>query len=150
MGTTDLSYPGFYIGQQPTLIARRDGNVDLAYTGELAGQTRFMVRRRVLTPEAAPSLDVPEASASPLATRLGPNPARAGQRIRIEGPQSARGAASPGELDVFDTSGRRVARVPVRSSGIAGRRSSPRRPRRRGARECNSLGRGLGDRRRVS
>jgi hypothetical protein len=113
-GTTDLSYPGSYIGQMPVLIARRGGNMDLIYTGELAGQTRYMLRRRVLTPEASPTLDAPAPLVTTYEPVLGPNPARAGQRIRVAG---ARQGDAPDALEVFDTAGRRLARVPVTSSG---------------------------------
>jgi hypothetical protein len=123
-GTTDLSYPGSYIGQMPVLIARRGGNLDLIYTGELAGQTRYMLRRRVLTPEAAPTLDAPAPLVTAYEPVLGPNPARAGQRIRVEG---ARQGDAPDALEVFDTAGtptgaraRHVLRRPVARRDLRG------------------------------
>lgn len=112
--STDLSFPTGELGGEPLVLPRLDGNVEIVYTGVRTQQTRFMIRRRILTPQHLTSTREPvRAAAAEL--RLAPNPARAGANLELRaGAPSAGGGAM---LDVFDTGGRRVASVPFAASG---------------------------------
>ena len=115
VASTDLSFPAGDIGGQPIVLPRRDGNVDIAYTGSVAQQARFMMRRRVVAPERLTEVSEapPVAAIAPL--WLAPNPAQAGTPLVAR--VGALRAGTSATLDVFDTSGRRVASVPMVRDG---------------------------------
>ena len=104
--STDLSFPGNDTGGQPILLPRRDGNVDVAYTGTVAQQSRFMIRRRIVAPERTTDVG----GEPPIAT-LAPNPAPAGAGIVARA--GTQFVANGAMLDIFDTSGRRMISVPM-------------------------------------
>ncbi len=115
--STDLSFPTGEQGGEPIVLPHVDGNVEIVYTGVSTQHTRFMLRRRVLTPPQPLHSRTPVASPAAAAPLwLAPNPAVAGSDLELMSgaPPANRGDAM---LDVFDTGGRRVASVPVTASG---------------------------------
>ncbi len=115
VGTTDLSRPGGFHGQQPTVVPRLDGNVDVAYTGDAGAGLRFMVRRRVLTPEPALAAEARPAASRSGRWSVGPNPARAGAALVARGVLAD--LTGHPALEVFDPAGRRLARAPIVARG---------------------------------
>ncbi len=118
VASTDLSFPSGDVGGQPILLPRRDGNVDIVYTGGVAQQARFMLRRRVVAPERLTDVSAAPPVATLTALWLAPNPINAGTpfiaRIGSLGARTgALGTQTTATLDVFDISGRRMVSVPM-------------------------------------
>lgn len=95
----------------PALVPTTSSELSVLYFGFTGGQIQQMERRRVLP---ASALDVPATPPAPtVALRLGPNPLRAGDMLRL-----ALDMRSPGSVDVYDLTGRRIASAPLIAEGI--------------------------------
>ena len=99
---------------EPELVVTAPGTVRLLYIHGEPGALELVSRLRL--GDLSPALDAgDERAALPLALRAAPNPLRAGRALILE----AGVDVAPDPLDLFDLSGRRIARAPF--EGFAGR-----------------------------
>jgi len=111
--STEVTLVGDGPTRAPALVPTSASEVSVLYFSFPGGRIQQMERRR-LAP--ATTLDVPGPHAAPplVGLRLGPNPLRAGDLLRLAVDIRFPG----GNVDVYDVSGRRVASAPLIAEGI--------------------------------
>ncbi len=113
IGNTEVTLASDGVAVMPTVVPRDPTSLTTLYTNYAQGVPAFTERNR--NTAIQPLTAVPP-EAPPLAPEIGgvgPNPLRAGARLRLVG----RGPLPVGAFEVFDLSGRRVASASIRASG---------------------------------
>jgi hypothetical protein len=99
------------VSVRPAVLLRDGSSLTVLYTAYVQDIPIFMERDRKVILQPLTAVDEPPMEIF-AAMRAAPNPLRAGSRVRFAG----RGQPPRGNLDVFDLTGRRVARAPVLST----------------------------------
>jgi M6 family metalloprotease-like protein len=95
----------------PSVLPLSAGRVSVLYASSTGSGTHFMERDRVL--DALPITAVPTAPARPPGVLAAwPAPLRPGQALHLR----RDGGGDPGEVDILDIAGRRIARVTMRAT----------------------------------
>ena len=109
IGSTEVTVSSDGVAVRPTVLPRDGSTLTVLYTAYLQGVPAFVERDRNTALQPLTAVD--EVIRLPHGAFHGaPNPLRAGARLRLTGHGSE---PEPGAVEVFDLSGRRVARAPI-------------------------------------
>ncbi|TMQ71217.1 MAG: M6 family metalloprotease domain-containing protein, partial [Candidatus Eisenbacteria bacterium] len=113
IGNTEVTGTSDGVAVLPAVVPRDQTSLVVLYTGYVQNVPAFMERDRNTQAQPITAVADPGPSNRSGFLRGGPNPLRAGDRLRLVG----HGATPPGALEVFDLSGRRVARAAIVADG---------------------------------